>query len=166
MSKVKFGFEYTVRAFDRFGNLISSEKTLNLIPIQGLNYIIETALKNGTPTPTMYVGLFSGNYTPTPADVMATFPAAATELTAYSELTRPELVLGPVAFGAVDNTASLTIFTGTTDGTTALGGFVSSAPTKGGTSGPLLSAVRFSTPKALDQGGRLEVSVVFASASN
>lgn len=166
MSKAKMGFTYVVREFSPSGDLVSQTEHINLIPVEGLNYIVETALKNGTPVPAVYVGLFSGDYTPTALDTMATFPAAATESTAYSSTTRPVVTLGSVSNGAVDNTAAVNTFTGTTDGTLIRGGFVSSSPTKGGTSGVLLSAVRFSTPKALDSGGRLEVSVVFASASN
>jgi hypothetical protein len=165
MSKATMGFKYRVREFDPAGNLVSDTVDDNLIPTEGLNYFIETALKEGTPFPALYVGLFAGNYTPTPTDTMAAFPAAATELTAYTSATRPVVTLGTVAGGAVDNTAAVNEFTGTVNATLAYGGFVATSPTKGGTSGPLLSAVRFSTPKALDAGGRLEVTVVFASAS-
>lgn len=165
MSKATMGFKYRVKEFDPAGRLISETEDCNLIPIEGLNHIIETFAKNGTPFPTLYVGLYEGDYTPTPNDVMATFPAAATELTAYASTTRPALVLGSVAGGQVSNVGTENEFVGNTNGKVARGGFVCASPTKGATTGPLLSAVKFSSPKALDSGGKLEVIVVFAAAS-
>jgi hypothetical protein len=165
MNRATMGFTYVVEEYDRSGKLVSVTEDKNLIPIEGLNHIIETALKEGTPYPDFYVGLYSGVYTPVPADVMATFLTSATELTAYSQTTRPVLALGTVAAGQVDNVASPAEFTGTVDGTVARGGFVCVAPTKGATTGPLMSAVQFSSPKSLDNGGTLRVRVYFAAAS-
>lgn len=165
MSKATMGFIYTVKEFDPSGSLVSVTEHHNLIPIEGLNHIIEVALKNGTPFANLYVGLYEGDYTPTPADTMAAFPTAATELTAYTSTTRPALVLGSVASGQVSNTGTEVEFVGNTNGKQARGGFVCASPTKGSTTGPLLSAVKFPSPKALDSGGKLEVTVVFAAAS-
>jgi len=165
MNAAHMGFTYRVREFDASGNLVGESKDTNLIPVEGLNYMIETALRNGTPIPALYVGLYSADYTPTPSDTAATFPALATEITAYASPTRPLVSLGAAVGGQTDNTASLNEFVGTTNGTVARGGFVSASPTKGGTLGPLLSAVRFSSPKQLEQGGRLEVTVVFSAVS-
>lgn len=165
MSKATMGFKYRVKEFDPAGRLISETENFNLIPIEGLNHIIETTLKNGTPFPSLYVGLYEGDYTPTPSDVMATFPAAATELTAYTSTTRPALVLGSVSGGQVSNEGNETEFVGNTNGKVVRGGFVCASATKGGTTGPLLSAVKFPSPKNLDAGGKLEVTVVFAAAS-
>lgn len=164
MSDVKFGFVYTVREFDASGDLVSETVDRNLIPIEGLNHFIDTTLKNGTPFPALYCGLGEADYTPVPADEMATYPTVATECTAYTSATRPLITLGTVANGQV-STPTPVVFTGTTNGKVVRTGFVAVNSTKGGTSGPLLSAVKFSSPKALDAGGKLEVSVAFASAS-
>lgn len=165
MEKLKPGFIWTVKEYDRDDKLVGQETTVNLIPIEGLNYILSASFDEGTQYPSFYVGLYEGNYTPTPADLMATFPTVATELTAYSSTTRPALTLGTIADGNMDNFDTVTEFTGTTDGKQAQGGFITTAAAKGGTTGPLLSAVKFPSPRALNNGGRLEVAVAFQFVS-
>ena len=165
MERLKPGFIWTVREYDAAGVLTGEETTHNIMPIESLNYILNAALKSGTQHPTFYVGLFEGSYTPQATDVMATFPALATELTAYSSATRPTLVLGDVDSGNVDNFEDITEFTGTTNGKQAAGGFISTAPAKGGTTGPLISAVKFPTARNLNSGGRIEVAVAFQFVS-
>lgn len=164
MSKAQMGFVYTVQTI-RDGQVIDTETIHNLIPIEGLNHMLEVAFKSGSQNANFYVGLFEGAYTPVPGDTMAAFPGDATELTAYSETARPTLVLGAVAAGQVDNEGDEAAFTGTTNGKQAHGGFISSAPTKGSTSGVLVSAVRFSSPKPLDAGTVLNVTCAFSAVS-
>lgn len=165
MSKAMMGFTYKVKQFDKDGVLVSETEDHNLIPIEGLNYIIDAALRGASQFPTIYCGLFEGDYTPVPLDTMATFPTAATECTAYVSATRPVVTLNAPSNGQSANNPTALVFTGNTNGKVVIGGFISTSPTKGGTSGPLLSAARFFTPKALDSGGKLEVSVVFSAAS-
>lgn len=108
--------------------------------------------------------MYEGNYTPIAGDTAATFPASATESAAYAEATRPALVLGAVTAGAVDNVASRAEFTANAS-KTFYGGFVSSAAAKGSTSGVLLSAVRFASPKVLSSGEILRVTAGFTLVS-
>jgi len=164
-NNARFGFVNTVETLDRNCRVIDVEVVKNLIPIEGLNYLLNTGLKGGAQSTTWYIGLYEGLYTPIPADTAATFPASATELTAYSETTRQLLTLGTVAAGAADNSASRGVFTGTTNGKFAQGGFISSAAAKGATTGVLISAVRFSSPKPIDNGGVLRVTAAFTSVS-
>ena len=165
MEKLKPGFIWTVKEYDQHNNLVAEETTHNLIPIEGLNYILGASFDGATQYTNLFVGLTEGNYTPVPADTMATFPTVATELTAYTSATRPALVLGAIAAGNVDNLDAITEFTGTTDGKQALGGFITTAAAKGGTTGPLLSAIKFPSPRSLNNGGRLEVAVAFQFVS-
>lgn len=161
-----FGFQYlieTVRARDR--KVLEAIKAFNLVPIQGLDYLISVGLKQGSAYPSFYVGLFEGDYTPQPTDTMATFPTDATELTAYTEATRRPLVLGDIANGAVDNAASRAEFTGNTAGKAAMGGFVSGSPVKGAGTSVLMSAVRFPSPRALEPGNLLRVTAAFVAVS-
>ena len=164
MEHAKAGFTYTLETVKN-GQVIDKEVVHNLIPVEGINYLINTGLKAGAAFPAFYVGLFEGAYTPLPADTMATFPAAATELVAYAETTRRALVLGAVSAGAVDNVASKAEFTGTTNGKLAHGGFICSAPAKGAATGVLISAVRFTSPKTLDAGTVLRVTGGFQITS-
>ncbi len=164
MDRAQAGFLYTVETI-KDGKVIDTEVVHNLLPIEGLNYLISTGLKAGSAFTSWYVGLYEGDYTPVPGDTMAAFPGAATELTAYDESTRRALTLGAVASGAVDNAASKAEFTGSTNGKLAMGGFVASAPAKGATTGVLISAVRFTSPKALDDGTILRVTAGFSITS-
>lgn len=160
------GFKYLLRTVRlRDMKVLDEVPAYNLVPIQGLNYLIATGLKQGVAFPNFYVGLFEGDYTPVPGDVMADFPANATELTAYTESQRRPLVLGDVANGMVDNTASLARFTGNTAGKQAMGGFISSAPVKGAGTGILMSAARFPSPRPLETGLALDVIGSFVAVS-
>lgn len=165
MERLKPGFVWTLREFDHSGRLIATDRKVNIMPIEALDYLLSAGFKAGAQYSSFYVGLFEGNYTPLPTDVMATFPSLATELTAYSATSRPALVLGDIADGNVDNLESVAEFTGTTDGKKAYGGFISTAPAKGGTTGPLISAVKFNTARNLNSGGRIEVAVAFQFVS-
>lgn len=158
------GFKYLVELVDKDGNVVDSEEVHNLVPIEGLNHFLNVVLKGSAQAPNWFIGLFEGNYTPTTNDVMATFAAAATETTVYSGGTRKALTLGTVVAGAVDNTASAAEFPFSTN-KTIYGAFISSSSSQGGTSGVLLSAVRFSSPKAAQPDFTLRVPAGFALAS-
>lgn len=164
MEKLKPSFLWTFTEKDDAGNVLSVETVRNLIPIEGLNYILNAAFKGGTQHATLYAGLYEGNYAPAPTDTMATFPTAATECTAYTLATRPEVLFGTVAGGNMDNTASLVQFTGNAD-RTVYGGFLSTSNVKGGTTGVLCSAVRAPSTKTLSNGGRIEVVLGFQFVS-
>lgn len=164
MEHSKAGFTYTVETI-KDGEVVDVETVHNLMPTQGLDYMIEAALRQGTQFPGFYVGLYEGAYNPVPGDTMAAFPAAATECTAYASATRPALVLPAASGGVTESSANKAEFTGNTNGKQAMGGFVSSAPTKGGTTGVLVSAVRFSSPKPLDAGTVLRVTCGFSIIS-
>jgi hypothetical protein len=165
VEKLNAGFIWKIKEYSPDGNVVGVEEVHNIIPVEGLDYILSAALKKGTQHDAFYVGLYEGNYTPVPGDTMASFPTSATELTAYTSATRPVLTLGDVGGGNVDNFDEVTVFTGTTNGKQAQGGFITTASAKGGTTGPLLSAVKFPTPRNLNNGGRIEVAVAFQFVS-
>lgn len=164
MTKLAAGFTYT---FDTLKNgiLVAREVHHNLVPIEGLNYLLSVGFKAGVAYPNFYMGLYEGAYTPVPGDTAATFPAAATELVAYAEATRLPLDFGAVAAGSMDNSANRVEFTGTTNGKQVRGGFISSSPTKGSATGILVSAVQFPSPKPLDAGAVLRATAAFSIVS-
>lgn len=164
MNKIRVGFTYDVE-YLLGERVVNKFRAYNLVPIQGLDYMIETALKGGVAFTSFYIGLYEGDYTPLPADTMATFPGAATELTAYTSATRPALTLGDVASGTVDNSLAKAEFTGTINGKQAMGGFISTSPVKGSTTGLLMSAVRFPSPQPLNAGGLLRITAGFSLVS-
>ena len=160
MSKIACGFTYLVEAFER-ERKIAEFRAHNLVPIEGLNYLINAGLRNQSAFANIYMGLYEGDYTPDPDDTAATFPGSATELTTYVESTRRAVVLGVPASGASDNSAARCEFTGNTNGRQAMGGFITSAATKGATSGVLLSAVRFPSPAPFNAGTVFRVTGTF-----
>lgn len=127
-----------------------------MVPTEGLNHMLSVTLKNGTPVPQWYVGLFKGDYTPDATVTAATLPALATECTSYSEATRVPLTLGAVSGGAASNASNLAEFTFAA-AETVYGAFIASAPAKGAATGTLLSVVRFPSPRVMGAGSVLRV---------
>lgn len=156
-SVAKLGFVYDIEIFNKHGVLVEKDRVHNIIPIEGLNYIIGASVTGASALANWFVGLYGNSYAPISTDTMATFPAAAGEATAYSSATRVAYVPGAVAAGSVDNSAAKAEFTFTADDT-IYGGFMSSGSTKGGTAGILLSAVQFPSPKVVESGGILRVT--------
>ena len=162
-ASAKAGFQYLIEVL-RNGEVIDSEVVHNLLPTEGLNYFLSAGLKGGSQVTTWYIGLFEGNYVPQSTDTATTFPGLATECTGYSETARVEWVEGAVAAGTVNNSASRAEFTSTAL-KTIYGGFITSNPTKGATTGTLLSVVRFSSPKTFELDSVLRVTAGFTMTS-
>jgi hypothetical protein len=159
----KLGFVYLFECFNRkTGETVWAHREENVIPNEGRDYILNAALNAGSQFDDWFIGLYSGNYPPVVGDTAATFPASATEITtAYDEATRQPLVPGALSSGLYANTSSPAIFTFNAT-TIVRGGFISSAATKGGTTGVLLSAVLSTTPKTV---GDTEALRVYAGLS-
>ena len=115
-------------------------------------------IKQGPQFGQWFAGLFTGSYTPTGDETMATLPSMAQEFTGYEGAGRPAIVFGPVANGRVDNMASPIELTFTQDAEVR-GGFISNGSGKGSTSGLCASVVRFSSPKRPGVGGVLRILV-------
>lgn len=160
----KIGFKYRVQTV-RHGVVIDETEDANLVPVEGLNHLLNIAFKAATTHPNWYIGLFEGNYTPQDDDLAASIAADSTETTAYAGSTRLAFTAGTVAAGAVDNNAARAEFAFSAS-KTIYGGFVVSSPTRGGTAGTLISAVRFGSPKSVDDETTLRIlaGVSFISA--
>lgn len=161
MTTASAGFVFTLDTIVN-GIIVDRETVHNLMPTEAANYLINAGIKASAPYTSWYIGLYAGSYTPVAGDTMAAFPALAGELVDFSEATRRPLVLGIAANGQVHNRASQALFTGTVNGTLALGGFISSSAIKNSTAGLLLSAVHFPSPKPLGAGVGLRVTCGFA----
>lgn len=154
-SEARSGFLWTLE-LEHADGTIEREQVHNLIPEEGLNHMQSVVFKGASQVATWYIALFEGNYNPDGGITAATFPSVATECTAYSPSTRPEFVEGSVVSGDVDNSASRAEFTFTAN-KTVYGGVITSASAKGATTGVLMSAVRFSSPKVCEEGAILRV---------
>lgn len=120
----------------------------NTFTIEGLNYLLTTGMKNGTPVAAFYVAPFSGNVTPASTLTAATFTSTLTEATAYAEATRPEYVEGTAASGSINNSASRAEITANAS-VTIWGAGLLSASAKSATTGTCMAAAKFAAQRDL-----------------
>ncbi len=126
----------------------------NLLPDEGLVYLLSVGLANGTKLATWYLSIYSGNYTPLPGLTAAGYPATASEITSntegYIEPTRPVWTPTPPTTPLVDNLANKAAFTiATASSLTVNGAALLSEATKGAVTGKLVSATKFSAARTL-----------------
>lgn len=135
-------------------NGMDARSDSNIVVTEGLNNLLGVALNGIVATPTWYFGLFSANVTPVSTWTAGNFTANATEITSntegYSETTRVAFVEAAPAAGSINNTASKAAFTIATATTVIVwGAGLLSLNTKGGTTGILMSAAKFSAARTL-----------------
>jgi hypothetical protein len=132
----------------------------NIIPDEGLNHMLNVVLKgpsgDGTQITSWYLMLHSGSGTPTAALTAANYDATLSEITSasegYSEATRVAWTGDAVdtVNTEVINNASPATFTIVTASSLAVNGAgLTSASTKGATSGVLLSGGKFGATRNL-----------------
>jgi hypothetical protein len=147
--KVKAGGVFTIQCFDKDGILKWEDTTHNLVVNVGLKEMNEQFFKGSNYTATWYLGLYGAAASNDPAagDTMASH-VGWTEVTAYSETTRPAAVFGTPTTAdpsVISNSGSIAVYS--INGTTTVGGaFLTSDNTKGGTTGILFSAADFQAP--------------------
>jgi hypothetical protein len=148
----------------RDGVVIDEFVQPNLVVDQGLNNLLNVMFNGATQTSTWYLGIFEGNYTPVAAVTAATIASASTECTAYSAATRPEYIEATSTGKSTTNSANRAsfIFNATKS---IYGAFLISDNTKGGTSGVLFSAARFSAVKNVESGDELLLTYTFNASS-
>lgn len=156
---------YEIECRDRHGNLKWVEKITNLVTTEGLNDSLDKHLKGSNYSAAWYLGLTGASPVFAAGDTM-TSHAGWTEVTAYSESTRPSLVFGSVAAGSVNNSASKASYTVNSDGTQIGGAFTVSNNGKGGTSGILYGGGAFAGGnKTLSNGDTLNVTITCTAAA-
>lgn len=145
-------------------------KDHNLVPTEGRNHILDVTVHDGTKISTWYVGAFSGNVAPDANWTAATFASTATELTTQiSEATRPTYIEAAPSGGSTSNTASAATITAATgqSNVTVWGAGILSSSTKGGTSGILLSAEKFTAARTLvAEGDTLDIRITLNLTSS
>lgn len=126
----------------------------NLLPDEGLIYLLSVGLNNGTKLATWYLSLYAANYTPLAALTAASYPATASEITSgtegYTEATRPVWTPTAPTTPLIDNLASKAAFTiATASSLTVNGAALLSEATKGAVTGKLVSATKFNAARTL-----------------
>lgn len=146
----------------RNGEVLSVDENHNIVVNEGLNLLLSRALGSAAQGP-LYIGLFSGNYTPVATDTGATFPVSATEYVGYSETSR-QLFNVVISGTGANNTASKSTFTIAT-GATTYGCFIHSNSAKNSVIGSMFSANLFNSPKVLAAGDQITIEYIFGMAS-
>lgn len=126
----------------------------NLLPDEGLVYLLSVGLNNGTKLAAWYVSLYAANYTPLAALTAASYPGTASEITSgtegYSEATRPVWTPTAPTTPLIDNLANKAIFTiVTASSLTINGAALTSEAVKGAVTGKLVSATKFSAARTM-----------------
>lgn len=126
----------------------------NLLPDEGLIYLLSVGLNNGTKLSTWYLALYAANYTPLANLTAASFPATASEITSntegYIEPTRRVWTPTAPTTPMIDNLANKASFTiATASSLTVNGAALLSEATKGAVTGKLVSATKFRAPRTL-----------------
>jgi len=160
---------YKIQCHDKDGNLKWEDEAPNLVVNEGLQDMNAKYFTGTTYTAAWYLGLYGSGATNSPAagNTMASH-GTWTEVTAYSQATRPACTFGTPTTAnpsVATNSASPASFS--INGTTTVGGaFLTSNNTKGGTTGTLYSAADFSAPgdRSVVSGDTLSVTYTLSLA--
>lgn len=134
-------------------------------PAQGRSYLMDAGVHGGTQVPAWYIALFEGDYDPQEDDTAANIGSRATEITAYSETTRPEFKESSATGGATSNSGGVATVTLTAQKSVSAFALVSSAG-KGSSTGILLCYQRLPSTRTYGPGDviKIPVSLVLANA--
>jgi hypothetical protein len=166
MNEIKTGGIFTYEHV-RDGKIIDTWKEPNIVVDEGLNYALAAAFTGGTTLASWYIGVFKNNYTPQAADVIATFPGigvANESTTEYNETVRPTWTQAGVSAKTVTNSASPAVFTFNTT-VSIYGGFLASSSVKGGLTGKLAAASKFSSVRSMLAADVLNVTYTLTTSS-
>ena len=145
-------FKVICRAAD--GSVRWEEDLSNLVVTVGKNDLFNQYFRASGYTAAFFVGLKTAGSI-SAADTMSS--KSWTELTIYSNATRPAYTAGVAVAGSTDNTASPAVFN--INGTATVGGcFITTNNTKGGTTGTLFSATDFAVARSVLSGDTLTVT--------
>lgn len=164
---LKGGGVFKVACHDAQGNLKWEAESHNLVVNVGLQDMNAKYFSGSSYTATWFLGLYGSGSTNNPAasDTMASH-AGWTEVTAYSQSTRPACSFGTATTAdpsVISNSASPATYS--INGTTVVGGaFLTSSNTKGGTTGILFSAADFQSPgdRSVVSGDTITVTYTFS----
>ena len=165
-TKMKVGGYFTYEHI-RDGEVIDTWQEPNLVVDEGITYALDASFSGGTPITTWYVGVYKNNYTPIAGNVASTFAGAGVANEAnseYDEAARPTWTEAGVTAKTVTNSASPAVFTFNTT-VTIYGAFLISNNTKGGLTGTLAAASKFSSSRAMLAADVLNVTYTITGTS-
>lgn len=151
----------------RNGEILYKENVHNIVPNQGLNYLLDVGLSAATAKTAFYIGLGGTNTTPLATWTAANVASNFGEATGYTEATRVAWTEAGVSSQSITNSASPAAFTiNATD--TIYGAFLCSESTKSGTSATdfLIAAGLFASSRAVESGDSLEITYTISAADD
>ena len=163
--KAKAGGVFAIQCHDKDGNLKWEAESHNLVVNVGLQDMNAKYFTGSSYTAAWYLGLYGAGASNSPAasDTMSSH-AGWTEVTAYSQATRPACTFGTPTTAdpsVIDNSGSPSSFAMLVNGTVVAGAFLCSVAS--GTSGILFSAGDFTGgDKTVDSGDTLNVTYSFS----
>jgi len=165
--RLKGGGIFTVRCHTKDGNLKWEKKSHNLVVNIGLADMNTRYFKGSGYTAAWYIGIYgsAASNNPSSTDTMSSH-AGWTEVTAYSNATRPAATFGAATTAdpsVIANSASPAQFLINASANVG-GAFLTSGDLPGGTSGTLFSASDFAAPgdRVVQNGDVLSVTYTFS----
>lgn len=142
----------------------------NIIPTEGLNSILDTAVGAATQITAWYVGIFKTNYTPINTNTAANslgvggYYGECQDADYTPATNRPAYTIVASSGGVITNTASKAEFD-IVASITVYGAFVASSQAKTATTGKLLAAKKFDSSRAVLNGDILYVTYQITATS-
>jgi len=163
----KAGGVFKITARDKDGNFKWEAESHNLVVNGGLQDMNTKYFAGTSYTAAWYIGLYGAGASNTPnANDTASSHGGWTEVTAYSQATRPQCTFGTATTAdpsVISNSASPASYS-INASVTVGGAFLISNNTKGGTTGVLFSAADFQSPgdRVVVNGDTLSVTYTFS----
>lgn len=141
----------------------------NLMPTEGLNFVLDM-IGNDAAAAASYITLHANTTTVLATHTAATYASTFSECSGsegYDEATRVLWDPAAAASASKNNNASPAEFTINTSGTLSVNGVaLLTSSTKGGTSGKLLSALKFSATRTFSDGDLFDVKYTLGLTSS
>ena len=157
--------KYIAELRDADGVLKEAFEVDNIVVDEGLNNVLNAALRNSGAQTAWYLGLYAGAYTPVATEIAATVAASAHEFVGYTGGARPQWRPAAAAAKAVTSAAQPAVFTFNANASIN-GAFLISSSQLSGTSGVLMSIAAFGSAKAVTAGDQLTLTYVMSAASS
>lgn len=143
----------------------------NIVPTEGLNTLLDTAVGAATQITAWYVGIFKGNYTPLSTATAATALGSGGLFTECLDAdydapatNRPAYTIVAASGGVITNSASKAEFTMAAS-ITVYGAFLASSQAKTATTGKLLAAKKFDASRAVIDNDILYITYQLSATS-
>lgn len=129
----------------------------NLIVFEALDYVLGAAFKGIGQTSAYYIAPYSGAVDPSQSLTHATWLAALTEFTNYTEGARQSWATDPEGSQTVGNSTTPAVFTMAAGSWTINGAVLVTSSAKGANTGLLIAASRFGAARPLITGDKLSL---------